>query len=377
MYGESGGKSSGGSPVPPVELHNVAEGGKVFASGFESPFLPGLAIDGNSETRWSSDFVDGCWLSIDLRKLYGQIRRIELEFETASAEDYTLLSSIDGENWETLASVTGGNFGNHDVATHTFDALSARYVKFVCDKRKMQYGCSLYEIRVMASDEGVVTPDAYKYLLNSMPPTLRQSLVCWFDPKYQGLTNDDLMDNYPRYIGGLVDLSGNGHDITLCNMDGEDGGHVTEDGFLVFDGNDDYGFRDEILGTYNYTVFADIDNIGKHHQHSSVYSIVSSGNAGILYWRCDTSSDTIVNTKYIDGYPVPAADKHHIMRNGINEVDTEGLSANLQAKAQVIADARVGVNFLAGFKLKTIIRFDRLLQDSEKQWIIDNILNHQ
>ena len=94
-------------------------------------------------------------------------------------------------------------------------------------------------------------------VLASMDLSLREALISWHYPLVQladaGMTvekfNTLLSDNYPRYKDGLRDLSGNGHHLTIYNMDGEDGGCMTDEG-LYFDGEDDrayaYGFPTEL-----------------------------------------------------------------------------------------------------------------------------------
>lgn len=72
-------------------------------------------------------------------------------------------------------------------------------------------------------------------------PAIYNSLVAWYSPNLQGLTNAELATNAYLYVDGLKDLSGNGHHMTIYNMSGVEGnGSVDGDGNLAFDGSDDW-----------------------------------------------------------------------------------------------------------------------------------------
>jgi beta-glucosidase len=106
-------------------------------------YHPFNAIDGLSSTRWSSDFVDDQTLSLD----FGHRRPVDaitIEWEVAYASAYTVLASIDGEDWTTVFSTTTGDGG---VDTITTPGLIARYINIHCQTRATPYGSSIWEVR--------------------------------------------------------------------------------------------------------------------------------------------------------------------------------------------------------------------------------------
>ena len=105
------------------------------------------AVDGNMGTRWSSAASDPQWIRVDL----GASRWIEqvvLNWEAASARDYTLQISPDGSNWTTVKTVTNAAAG---ARTDTLTGLSShvgRFVRMNGTRRTTGYGYSLWELKV-------------------------------------------------------------------------------------------------------------------------------------------------------------------------------------------------------------------------------------
>ena len=124
---------------------NVAQSAAVSSSGAENEvFSVEKAVDGDNGTRWSSNFADDAWISVDLGKAY-TINKVVLNWEGAYGESYKIQTSTDGKTWKTVKSLTGQNGG---IDTVTFDAVSARYVKMQGVKRALPYGYSLWEMEV-------------------------------------------------------------------------------------------------------------------------------------------------------------------------------------------------------------------------------------
>lgn len=129
---------------------NLAKGKSASASGFESDeVLPAYAFDGDIGTRWSSNFADDAWITVDLEKTY-TIGKVVLNWEEAYGEAYNILVSTDGNNWTTVKELTGQD-GGEDIIT--FDAIEARYVKMQGVTRALPYGYSLWEMEVYAPEE--------------------------------------------------------------------------------------------------------------------------------------------------------------------------------------------------------------------------------
>lgn len=69
---------------------------------------------------------------------------------------------------------------------------------------------------------------------DAMPPAIRSSLVCWYSPKRQGCTNENMAQTPV-----LRDLSGRGLHMTCHNFAWTTQSGIAEDGSLIFDGVDD------------------------------------------------------------------------------------------------------------------------------------------
>lgn len=142
---DGSGTSSDNSGNSDASGVNVAKNGSATASGAEADGTAAkYAIDGNTGTRWSSNFADNAWIRVDLGKEY-TINKVVLNWEGAYGESYKIQTSTDGTNWTTVKSLTGQNGG---IDTVSFDAVSARYVKMQGVKRGLPYGYSLWEMEV-------------------------------------------------------------------------------------------------------------------------------------------------------------------------------------------------------------------------------------
>ncbi len=144
-----GNNSTGENENPEVPSDtNLAKGKSTTQSGSESAAMSAdKAVDGDTGTRWSSNFSDNAWIAVDLGKTY-QVSKVVLKWEGAYGESYKIQTSTDGTNWTTVKTLTGQNGGTDTV---TFDAVSARYVKMQGVKRALPYGYSLWEMEVYGS----------------------------------------------------------------------------------------------------------------------------------------------------------------------------------------------------------------------------------
>ncbi|MER7276477.1 discoidin domain-containing protein [Dactylosporangium sp. NPDC000244] len=131
-------------------LHRVgslAQGRPATSSSVEvSGFEPRYAVDGDSTTRWSSQYTDQEWLQVDLGETK-TVKRIVLQWETAYGEGYEIQMSPDGEHWTTISSTTVGQGG-----TETLNVSgTGRYIRMHGTQRGTQYGFSLWEFRAYDS----------------------------------------------------------------------------------------------------------------------------------------------------------------------------------------------------------------------------------
>jgi hypothetical protein len=152
---------------------NLALGKPTSCSGSENGGTSSDNVtDGLLDTRWSSRFLDGEWLSIDLLKEYA-VNRVKLYWEAAYATHYDVQVSTDGLLFQTVYSAQNAKGGVQDILLPD-GAVAARYVRVVCHQRNTGYGSSLWEVevygvRMPTSDSQSAifnSPTADKYIRN-------------------------------------------------------------------------------------------------------------------------------------------------------------------------------------------------------------------
>ncbi|MFJ9075005.1 discoidin domain-containing protein [Streptomyces sp. NPDC102278] len=122
----------------------LSQGRPATASTTENGGTPAsAAVDGDTNTRWSSQFADPQWIQVDLGAP-AQISQVVLRWEAAYAKAYRVDLSTDGTNWSTAYS-TGASAGG--VQTHDVTG-TARYVRVYGTQRATGYGYSLWEFQV-------------------------------------------------------------------------------------------------------------------------------------------------------------------------------------------------------------------------------------
>ncbi|VUD65008.1 hypothetical protein TDB9533_03456 [Thalassocella blandensis] len=111
---------------------------------------PAYALDGNHGTRWESRHgVDEVWLALDLGKKYA-LQRIEIDWEVASARDFSVQASNDNQSWIALANKTDGSAG---ARTDTIDLTGQfQFIRILATARSTQWGYSIWELRVFGDD---------------------------------------------------------------------------------------------------------------------------------------------------------------------------------------------------------------------------------
>ncbi len=135
-----------GTPITDLALNRP-----VHASSVESSsFAQGMAVDGNSSTRWSSgqwmQSGNVGWIIVDLGATY-KISEVRLNWETAYAVNYQIQVSSDAVNWTTIQNVTD----NQSKAVVDFTGLSGtgRYVRIYCTQTSAgSDNYSLYDFNV-------------------------------------------------------------------------------------------------------------------------------------------------------------------------------------------------------------------------------------
>lgn len=109
------------------------------------------AIDGKTGTRWESNHgVDPQALVIDLGNTYS-IKALAIYWEGASAKEYKVEVSADGENFKELTDIESKTGKRTDMLKLS-KAISVRTIRINCLSRNTAYGNSIYEMGIFGSD---------------------------------------------------------------------------------------------------------------------------------------------------------------------------------------------------------------------------------
>ncbi|MEY9928697.1 hypothetical protein ABH926_003336 [Catenulispora sp. GP43] len=140
VYGSTNGGGTCGTA-------NLALNQPATASSVENAGTPAAdAFDGNTGTRWSSQFSDPQWIQVDLGATH-TLCKVALNWETAYATAFQIQTSNDGTTWTPVYSTTAGTGGTQNLTV----SGSGRYVRMYGTARATQYGYSLWEFQVFGS----------------------------------------------------------------------------------------------------------------------------------------------------------------------------------------------------------------------------------
>jgi beta-glucosidase len=137
------------TPASRPVLGNVALGRPATCSSAEGArYSCHRAVDGDITTRWSSQFADPQWISVDLGARQ-RIERVVLRWETAHAEAYRIQVSDDGTQWTDIHSRVLGDGQVDNLALHG----RGRHLRLHAGRRATVWGNSLWELEVYARPE--------------------------------------------------------------------------------------------------------------------------------------------------------------------------------------------------------------------------------
>ncbi len=131
---------------------NIALNKNTFESGHETTIFlvsypSSLAVDGNTGTRFSSNFADNAWITVDLGATYN-ISGVKLLWEAAYGKSYKIQTSADNTSWTDIYSTTTGD-GNTDDLTGGLATGTGRYVRMQGVLRGFPTaGYSMYEFQI-------------------------------------------------------------------------------------------------------------------------------------------------------------------------------------------------------------------------------------
>jgi endo-1,4-beta-D-glucanase Y len=129
------------------------------------------AFDGNSGTRWSSEYSDKQWIYVDLGRSM-TISCVILNWEAAYARQYQIQVSDDGSSWAVVYT-NNNNAGGVNVIN--FETINARYVKMYAWQRGTQFGYSLWEFEVYAARHELPSVSKKPQAINAAIPSKANS----------------------------------------------------------------------------------------------------------------------------------------------------------------------------------------------------------
>ena len=124
---------------------NLALNKTVTASSVERKGLEAKnAVDGKANSRWASQFKDPQWIMVDLGSNQ-KVGKVVIKWEGAAGKDFKIQTSADGKTWKDVVTKKDGKGG---VETFTFKQENTRYVRMFGEKRKTNFGYSMWEFEV-------------------------------------------------------------------------------------------------------------------------------------------------------------------------------------------------------------------------------------
>jgi hypothetical protein len=129
---------------------NLARGSTISASSTSSEWEgegPASTVaDGDPNTRWASAASDPQTLTFDLTESR-KVRKLRILWETASAAEFAIQLSDDGETWHTAAEQSAGQKGPR-VDEIEFEPASGRWLRLNLRKRATEFAYSIYEVEI-------------------------------------------------------------------------------------------------------------------------------------------------------------------------------------------------------------------------------------
>jgi hypothetical protein len=205
--------------VPP-QAHAAAtllsQGRPALASTSEGAGTPAsAAVDGDQNTRWSSEWTDPQWLRVDLGSTQ-QISQVVLQWEAAYATSFEIQVSDDGvNNWHDIYSTTAGTGGRQTLSV----SGAGRYVRMYGTKRANGYGYSLWEFQVYGGADQPGGPQWNPVWTDNFPGAAGSApnAANWITATGPNPSSGEVETN----TAANVALDGNGHvNLTALNNNG-------------------------------------------------------------------------------------------------------------------------------------------------------------
>lgn len=162
-------------PVNPPTSTDLALNKPAVASSQEGAGMAAThAVDGNTNTRWASQWSDAQWIYVDLGSSK-TIGRVVLKWEAAYGKNYQIQVSDNASSWTTVYSTTTGDGGTDDITLNG----TGRYVRMNATQRGTGYGYSLWDFEVYGSSGPVTPPSNVNKALNKPATSSSDEGAAW------------------------------------------------------------------------------------------------------------------------------------------------------------------------------------------------------
>src|SRR3981081_2157766 len=138
-----------GAPAEGAALPPGTQWRASSSSGAQPTMEPAFAIDGDASTKWGGAFSPGHWLQVDLGRT-AAIGGALIHWDSAFAAAYLILSSEDGQHWQTAYETTDSQGGMDYVF---FPPVRARYLRLARAPSHSEWGVSVFELEPLAVSE--------------------------------------------------------------------------------------------------------------------------------------------------------------------------------------------------------------------------------
>lgn len=217
------------------------------------------------------------------------------------------------------------------------------------------------------------------YGLNDIKDEIRNSMLLWYSPQKQGVTNTNL-----KRVNILQDLSCNGRDLHLYNFAYTEQSGISENGALVFDGVDDYGIAPKPNQLSDYTIVVKRKMDLSNQTGTLAEASLDKNNGelildymtrnGLQVWngnRYTQLSDNKLQSN--EGWCAlsPNYYRSNTFNKNLIDTNTNRTSINLY----------VGINSLIQNpmlgEIEELILFDRTLTEDELRYVLQKFLNEE
>ncbi len=127
------------------------EAAEITARSYQNPFTPEMVMDGNFQTRWSSEFSDDQWLEVSYDKPI-EIVGLKIHWETAYGRDYDLELRKPDNQWITKNEIRYADGGVDELY---FGPETIVGFKIRGKKRGTGWGYSIWEIETIGPEKKI------------------------------------------------------------------------------------------------------------------------------------------------------------------------------------------------------------------------------